>query len=162
MIYPHVFFLDLRDQPLPFFDGRLPHNHDDLSLKFVWSCIDRAGALLLSVPAYWSSVSGVFKNFVDTLCGPAYDMEGEVVTVFTNKPVGLLIVGADDASARAGVDQAQQIMLSIGACLVGQPVVISNPRSGDVEADILSRELIALGAELARHAHLTTREHSTY
>jgi NAD(P)H-dependent FMN reductase len=155
-VYPEVFLLDLRDHQLPFFDGQMPHEYDDPALQFVWSCVGRTGALLLSVPAYWSGVSGVFKNFVDTLCGPIYDYDREdiVTTIFANKPVGLLIVGADETSAHVGADQAQQIMLSTGAQLVGQPVVVTNPRSGGIEAGMLSRELIALAAELVRHAHL--------
>ena len=154
-VYPRVSLLDLRDYPPPFFDGRMPHEYESPALEFVWSCVSRAGALLLSVPAYWSGVSGVFKNFVDTLCGPIYDMEDTVATVFMNKPVGLLIVGADDASARAGADQARQILRSTGARLIGEPVVISNPRSGSAEVSILPPEMIVLGAELARQAHLT-------
>lgn len=153
--YSDCLLLDLRDQTLPFFDGRMPHEQDAPALKFAWSCINRAGALLLSVPAYWSGVSGVFKNFVDVLCGPVYDMDSDAVTVFAGKPVGLLIVGADDASAQAGSDQARQILLSTGARLVGTPVVISNPRSSTVEdLELASHELIALGAELAKEAYL--------
>lgn len=157
-VYPDVFLLDLRNHPLPFFDGRLPDEHEDSALRFVWSCVDRAGALLIAVPAYWCGISGVFKNFVDVLCGPIYDLEETAQTVFMSKPVGLLIVGADDASAQAGLAQAQQIMGCTGAQLIGQPVVVSNPRASGIDERMLSRELIALGAELARHAYLATQQ----
>lgn len=153
-VYPNVSLLDLRDHPLPFFDGRMPHECDNPTLEFVLSCVGRAGALLLSVPAYWSGVSGVFKNFVDVLCGPIYDMPEAATTVFENKPVSLVIVGADEESANAGRDQAQHIMSSTGARLVGQPIVVANPRSGGVDAEALGRDLVVLGAELARHAYL--------
>ncbi len=153
-VYPSVSLLDLRDHPPPLFDGRMPHEYGDPALEFTWSCVNRAGALLLAIPAYWSGVSGVFKNFVDVLCGPAYDLEEEAATVLTEKPVGLLIVGADEASASAGAEQAHSVMLSTGAKLVGQPVVVANLRSMPTEADGLARELIGLGAALARHAYL--------
>jgi NAD(P)H-dependent FMN reductase len=150
-IYPDTYLLDLRDHPLPSFDGRMPHEYGSAELEFVHSCIERSGALLLSIPAYWSGVSGVFKNFVDTLCGPAYDLE-ERQTVFTNKPVGLLIVGADLASTEAGVAQAQQILSSTGAVIVAEPVAINNPRAGKLNAQSVSNQLALLGAQLAQHA----------
>jgi len=156
--YPNVSLLDLHDHPVPFFDGRLPQEHDDASLKFVLACVERAGALLLSVPAYWSGVSGVFKNFVDVLCGPAYDMEGRIETAFSEKPIGLLIVGAEGVSARAGAEQAWQIMQSVGASLVGEPVVVSNPRSGSVDLEATHDELVTLGAELVRRAHFAGKQ----
>ncbi len=152
VVYPDTYLLDLRDHTLPFFDGRMPHEYQCADLEFVRSCIDQAGALLLSIPAYWSGVSGVFKNFVDTLCGPAYDLDGLAQTVFTNKPVGLLIVGADLASTEAGVAHARQIMSSTGAVIAADPVAIANPRAGRLDAESLSRELVLLGAQLAQHA----------
>lgn len=160
-VYPDVALLDLRDHPPPFFDGRLPHESEDATLEFLWSGVDRAGALLLSVPAYWSGVSGVFKNFVDVLCGPAYDLEGEGGTVFTGKPVGAIVVGADDASARIGGIQVQVILRSTGATLVGEPVVVANPRSRAIEATSLAHELVALGGELAQHAYRAGRREAT-
>jgi NAD(P)H-dependent FMN reductase len=156
-VSPNVFLLDLRDYPIPLFDGRMPDEVDAPSVKFTKSCIERSATLLLSVPAYWSGVSGVFKNFIDTLCGPIYDMEGTPTTVFTNKPVGLFIVGADDISTRAGAEQAKQIMLSVGAKLVREPIAISNPRLGDVDAKALLSELIVITAELAKDAYLSKR-----
>jgi NAD(P)H-dependent FMN reductase len=156
-VYPEVALLDLREYPPPLFDGRGPHENEDPALRFIWSCIHRAGALLLSVPAYWSGVSGVFKNLIDTLCGPAYDMAGPIVTVFKDKPVGVLIVGAEEESARAGVDQARRILLATGARLVDPPVVVSNPRSGHLQGGLLAGEMIALAGELAQHAYRAQR-----
>jgi NAD(P)H-dependent FMN reductase len=156
-VYPDTYSLDLRDHPLPFFDGRMPREYQSAELEFVWSCVERAGALLFSIPAYWSGVSGVFKNFVDTLCGPAYDMEGVVETVFTNKPVGLLIVGADLPSTQAGAAHARQIMASTGAVIAAEPIAVANPRTGDLDAESLSRELVLLGAQLAQRAFRAER-----
>lgn len=152
-VYPNVMSLDLRDHPIPLFDGRVPGGYGSPELEFVNSCVQRAGAILLSIPAYWSGVSGVFKNFVDTLCGPAYDMNPGGETVFAKKPVGLLVVGADEASTAAGAASAEQIMSSAGALIVAAPVAVVNPRAGGLDVDSLSRELILLGGQLARHAY---------
>ena len=150
-VYPDIYLLDLRDHPPPFFDGRMPEKYDDASLNFVRECIERAGGLLLSVPAYWSSVSGVFKNFIDVACGPVYDMGDSFTTIFTNKFVGLVVVGADEASAHSGADQACQIMLSTGANLVSNPIVFANPRVLGPKMETLLQEVVATGAVLARH-----------
>ena len=150
-IYPNTYLLDLRDYKLPFFDGRMPHEYQSTDLDIVRSCVDQAGALLLSVAAYWNGVSGVFKNFVELLCGPAYDLDGDLQTVFTNKPVGLVIVGADLASTEAGAVQARQIMSSTGAVIVAEPLAIANPRAGNLDVQLLSSELVVLGAQLAQH-----------
>lgn len=157
MIYPTVSLLDLRDYPLPLFDGRLPQEYNEPSVQIVWSCVNQASAILLSIPAYWSGVSGVFKNFIDTLCGPSYEMKERDITVFNNKYVGLLIIGADHLSAQAGAIQAQEIMNSTGAKLVGSPVVVSNPRSSNTKHSTFSQELIIVGAELARFAYLASQ-----
>lgn len=153
-VYKDVWLLDLRNHPLPLFDGRLPDDVEEPALGIVLSCVRRAGGLLLAVPAYWSGVSGVFKNFVDVLCGPAYDLEEPGRTVFTDKPVGLLVVGADDGSALRGAQNAEEIMLSTGAKIVGRPVVLGSPRSvsHDIDPARLSADLIALTAELARES----------
>jgi NAD(P)H-dependent FMN reductase len=148
--YPRVAFLDLRDHPPPFFDGRMPEKYDNPSLNLIFACIKNADALLLSIPAYWAGVSGVFKNFVDTLCGPVYDMQPPIQTVFSNKPVGLLLVGADEVSAHCGAEQAQRIMTMVGAELVGAPVIIGNPRLAKAADATLSTQLLSLGVELLR------------
>lgn len=151
-VYPEVYSLDLRDHAIPFFDGRMPDEYQNNGVSLVSGCVARAGALLISVPAYWCGVVGVFKNFVDILCGPAYDLEEGAGTVFTSKPVGLVIVGADEQSAAFGAEQAERIMKSTGAVLISPSVVVANPRSRPVDEASLSRDLVILGAELIRSA----------
>ncbi len=93
--YPVVRLLDLRDHPLPHFDGRPPGARADPQIDAAHAAVVEASGIVLSIPAYWSGVSGVFKNFVDCLGGPAYDVGGEP-TVFAGKPTGALVVGADE------------------------------------------------------------------
>ena len=151
-VYPAVSLLDLRDHPLPFFDGRAGSEYGDRTLTMVSSCVDRTASLLVAVPAYWCGVSGVFKNFVDTLCGAAYNLAPPYRTVFTGKFVGLLVVGADERSAASGARHAVEIMESTGAQLAGDPVIVSNPRGRGVNAALLSRELLPVAGVLAGHA----------
>lgn len=154
-VYPNLQVLDLREVGLPMFDGRLPADHSDPTVGRVFAQVSSAAAVLFSVPCYWSGVSGVFKNFVDILCGPAYDLD-TVETVFTNKPVSLIVVGADAVSTVEGSESACRIMRSTGARLVGEPLLVSNPRQADAQPD-LARRLVEIGAVLAREALVSGR-----
>lgn len=146
--------LDLRTVPPPHFDGQLPESHDDENLRFIFECVKRSGGLLLAAPAYWSGVSGVFKNLVDTLCGPAYDLPQPRMTVLTGKPIALLVVGADDESAAAAVQDAPRILVSTGALLVAPPLTIANPRAGLRHEDVW-RDLVLLCGAIGRAVHGT-------
>lgn len=149
-VYPSVCSLDLRDNNFPSFDGRFASEVANNSIHLTIKAINRSGGLLLSVPAYWGGVSGVFKNFVDVLCGPVYDMDDNqpIQTPFSNKPIALLVVGADSESTNVGTEQAKTILISTGAVLVGS-VSFSNPRLGVTQKKV--SELIALVAELAKY-----------
>lgn len=154
--YPEVGMLDLREHPLPLFDGRMPEQRPEPAVRHVHGCVSRAGALLLSVPAYWTAVSGVFKNFVDVLCGPAYDLTEGATTVFAGKPIGVIVLGADGPSTRAGAAQAIEIIEAVGARLVGAPVAIANPREGGVDTARFA-DVLQVAAELTREAFLAAR-----
>lgn len=158
--YPHTFLLDLRDRPPPLFDGRMPEDRPEPEVRFSLECVRRAGALLLSVPAYWSDVSGVFKNFVDVLCGPAYDLPDPKDTPFSGKLVGAIVIGADEPSTIAGVEQTRAILESVGARFVAEPIAIANPRLGVAREKELWDEVITLAVSLARETVLRARSTS--
>ena len=148
-VFPHTLMLDLREHELPFFDGRMASERPEPSVHFALECVHRAGSLLFSIPAYWCGVSGVFKNFVDVLFGPSYEMEGST-TVFTGKPIGAIVVGADEPSARFGSDQAAEILASTGARLVDAPIAIANPRLARPDEKQLWDRIAGLCATIAR------------
>lgn len=149
---PDVTMLDLREHRFPLFDGRLPDEYDLPSVRLVSDAVVRAGSLMLSVPAYWGDVSGVFKNMVDVLCGPAYDLEEGAATIFEGKPVGLLVVGADEVSAHRGAEAATVILGLAGAEIAVPPVVVANPRDAAFDARAAVADLVAAAAHLAMAA----------
>ena len=149
-VHPDVRLLDLREHPFPLFDGRMPSALEHPEVDLALACLARAGGILLAVPAYWSGVSGVFKNFVDVCCGPAYDMEGPARTVFVGKPTGLLVVGADEASAREGAADAERILTSVGARLVAPALRLANPRALEGDSRSLAGDLLAVAAAVVR------------
>lgn len=149
-VYPRVALMDLSQYEMPMFDGRLPASRGDAAISYAAACVKRSGALLLSVPAYWGGVSGGFKNFVDCVCGPAYDLTPPLTTAFSGKQVGLVIVGADDESTSAGAEQASSILASTGARIIYPLVTLSNPRSRDDRAEAPVASVVSLAALLLR------------
>jgi NAD(P)H-dependent FMN reductase len=147
--YPDVVFLDLRDHRVPLFEGLTAKDVECHGLQFWRSSIVHAGALLLGVPAYWGGVSGVFKNFIDVLCGSKYDVP-EVPTVFAGKRIGLIVVGDDARSARLGGEQATHVIDSVGGRVHGNPVLVANPRQSPTSLNAAMEALVALSADLAR------------
>jgi NAD(P)H-dependent FMN reductase len=96
--YPGIAMLDLRTHPLPHFQGLKPEEVDDSNTAAAAAAIARSAALLIAVPGYWSGVSASFKNFIELMCGPAYDYTPPVRTLFSGKPVGLVVVGAGQST----------------------------------------------------------------
>lgn len=130
-IYPHIEMLDLYDRDLPFFDGKDPTRN--AAVCSILDEVESSAGLLMAVPCYWHSVSGVFKNFIDVLSGAAYDLDFPR-TVFDGKPVALIIVGADSESAEFGRLDAERVLKAVGAVVIGEPIVVANPRRATIPA----------------------------
>ena len=126
-VYPNVAALDLNEVDIPLFTGQNPRALESPGVQRSLSAVDESAGLLISVPCYWGSVSGVFKNLVDVLCGAAYDLP-DSHTVFSGKRVGLIVVGADEQSAAHGHLDARRILGSVGASVIEDALVIANPR----------------------------------
>lgn len=92
-----VTLIDLRDYPLPLFDGDLedseglPENAKKLKVLF-----NSHDALLISAPEYNSSITGVLKNTLDWVSReatddepPLRDFKGKVATLLSASPGAL-------------------------------------------------------------------------
>lgn len=119
--------LDLRDVPIPLFDGRSIDQRPEKSCSVVMEALESSTVLCCTVPAYWSGYSGVFKNFVDVVGGAHYDDENPV-TLLSGKRLGLIVVGADQVSADMAAGQAETTLAHIGAELIAKPISLTNPR----------------------------------
>lgn len=147
-VYPSIDRLNLSQHAVPMFAGLDPTA--SAAVAPLLQRVQSSGGVLLGVPCYWRSVSGVFKNFVDVLSGPAYDRESPT-TVFSGKPVALIVVGADAESARDGRADAERVLAAVGAELVGETVVVTEPRTVEIPASVPG-EVTRLAALLARAA----------
>lgn len=153
----NVALYDLREHRFPFFNGRAPEDYGSSAVALATECVMHARALFLSIPVYWSGVSGVFKNFIDVLSGPDYSSTTLPRRVWQGKPVGLLVVGSGEDSSAEGARQACAIMTNVGARLIDEPIIVSVSHStGEVDPLEFGRA-IAIAAELSKHCLRRTR-----
>lgn len=128
-------FLDLREYTLPFWDGRPFDEYDSADLERLFSQMNESSGFILSVPAYWNSISGCVKNVFDLIGSDPFE----------GKLVGLLIVGMDEPSAWHGARQMKQIVASLGGWSPPEAMVVGNPRQIEDHAE-LRRNLRRFGA----------------
>jgi NAD(P)H-dependent FMN reductase len=132
--------IDLRDLDLPHFDGRGPDDYDSPDLQGARKTIADTDVLIVSAPAYWSSVSGPLVNFLNLLGGANYDRDPDFPLPLDGLTAVLLTIGADDPSAYLGAQQLRGILTSMGAWVAPREVTIGNPRRiarfGDVVAEL--------------------------
>lgn len=144
-----VTVLDLSTHPLPHYAGHRPNAHPDNSVREVANLVAKADALVLGIPCYWGMPAGPLINFIDLVCGPAYDLD-RPDTPFTGTGVGVVLVGADESSAEQAVAPVITMVESLGASLIGAPLLVANPRAG-VRPD-LDQDLSRLFLTVAQHA----------
>ncbi len=143
--------LDLRERPLPLFDGVAPEA-DATGMAQAWlEEVDRASALLFGVPVYWSCPAPGFVNLIDVLCGPVYDLH-HASTPFAGKPAGYFAVCSDVRSARAAASVIDPILDHVGCVRPFSPVIVENPRDPNTDWEAINAELVALGGGLLKRA----------
>jgi NAD(P)H-dependent FMN reductase len=130
--------VDLREVNIPLFDGRDTEEYDSYDLTRFKEKVKSSKYIIISAPAYWGGVSGVVKNMLDLLGGVAYDKNNKN-TPFTEKVVGLLVVGADNNSAFNASSQLRTILSSMGAVVLNQQVIIGDPRKISDASELLQQ-----------------------
>lgn len=124
-VFPAIERLDLRETPLPGFQGLPPSVHPDPAVLHCHCRIRAAAGLIVAVPAYWGGIGGAFKSFVETVSGPAYDPRSDCP--FRGRPTVALIVGADRHAARAAAAQWPELLAALDAPAPEAPVVLDDP-----------------------------------
>lgn len=115
--------LDLRDFPLPLYDGDLedsdgaPENATNL-----YELLKSHDAILLSSPEYNSSISGVLKNAIDWVSRPR---DGErPLAAFSGKIAGLLSASPGQLGGLRGLVHVRAIFGNIGVLVIPEQVAI--------------------------------------
>nr|WP_221221199.1 MULTISPECIES: NAD(P)H-dependent oxidoreductase [unclassified Mycolicibacterium] len=141
--------LDLSSLQLPIYAGHPPKENPNAAVGVALSQVSLADAVVFGIPCYWGLPAGPFINFIDLMCGPAYDLPTER-TAFSGLPVGVLLVGADPESAILARKPVEKMLSMIGADLVDEPLLVANPRHNPNAAII--RDVSRLFVETAKLA----------
>jgi NAD(P)H-dependent FMN reductase len=126
----------------------MPHDNANPNLQIALKATSSAGGLLITVPAYWSCVSASFKNLIEVLCGPAFDLDDPSRTLFAGKFVGLVIVGADNSSTEMATLQAERILRAVGARIVEPSVQLTDPRRQPAQVEVALADSLGLAMNI--------------
>lgn len=119
-----VTIIDLRDYPLPLYDGDLeqaegiPENGRTLKQLF----IDHQG-LLIAAPEYNSSITGVLKNTIDWVSRPAANEPSLVA--FTGKYAVLMSASPGALGGLRGLVHVRAILGNINVLVLPQQIAVA-------------------------------------
>ncbi len=119
-----VTYLDLRDFPMPLYDGDLEEKEGlpENAIKFKTLLLAHQG-LLISSPEYNSSISGVLKNSIDWASRSA---PGEApLACFTNKVAALLSASPGALGGLRGLVHVRSILGNIKVLVLPDQIAIS-------------------------------------
>ena len=129
-------FIDLRDFPLPFYDGDLeakgPYPEKALELKNILKSHD---AFLIASPEYNSSISAVLKNTIDWLS--RYDNKGDL-SAFSGKVVAVVSASPGQLGGLRGLNHIRSILTNIGCFVIPNQLAINQAHMAFDEKGLLS------------------------
>jgi NAD(P)H-dependent FMN reductase len=149
-----VTLIDLRDFPLPLYDGDLeetagiPENGKKLKTLF-----KAHQGFLISSPEYNSSISGVLKNTIDWVSRP---MEGETsLECFKGKVAALMSASPGALGGLRGLVHVRSILENIGVLVIPDQVAVSKaPEAFHPDGRLLQEKqqaaVKALGSSLTK------------
>jgi len=156
-----VTLIDLRDHPLPLYDGDLeaaeglPENATRLKRLF-----KEHDGLLISAPEYNGSLSGVLKNTIDWVSRPA-EGEGRLAG-FAGKVAGLLSASPGALGGLRGLNHLRQILSGIGVLVLPEQQAVARAgeafdEQGRLKDATLAGTVTAIGARLSEVAEKLAR-----
>jgi NAD(P)H-dependent FMN reductase len=144
--------IDLRDYSLPLYDGDLEKKEGipKMGKKLKELFLENHG-LLLALPEYNSSMSGVFKNAIDWVSRPE---KGEAnLHCFIGKVAGLLSASPGSFGGMRGLVHARSMLENINVIVMPEQVCIPNATSafdeyGNLKNEIQKKSIEKLGVNL--------------
>ena len=124
---------DLRDHPMPLYDGDLEAKAGLPATVLAWKALMKAHpAFLIACPEYNSSITPLLKNAIDWASRPS---PGEPSLVTTQgKVVGLLSASPGALGGLRGLVTVRSILSSIGALVLPEQVAVGKAHEAFDEA----------------------------
>ncbi len=149
-----VTLIDLRDFPLPLYDGDLeaneglPENAQRLKTLF----LDHQG-LLISSPEYNGGMSAVLKNTIDWVSRSAPGEGG--LAAYKDKVAGLMGTSPGRLGGLRGLVHVRQILSNVGVLVLPQQQAVGGAgqafnEAGELADSELQATVSSIGARLAR------------
>jgi chromate reductase len=113
-----VTLIDLRDYPMPHYDGDLETEglpESAVRLKELFKSHD---GLLISAPEYNGGISGMLKNTIDWVSRKGDDPQSQ--TVFAGKIAGIMSTSPGALGGLRGLGQLRHVLTSLGVLVVPQ------------------------------------------
>jgi len=149
-----VTLIDLRDFPMPLYDGDLeaneglPENAQKLKALF----LDHQG-LLISSPEYNGGMSAVLKNTIDWVSRPAPGEGG--LAAYKDKVAGLMGTSPGKLGGLRGLNHVRQILTNVGVLVLPQQQAVGGAsqafnEEGELVDSDLQAAVTGIGARLAK------------
>jgi chromate reductase, NAD(P)H dehydrogenase (quinone) len=149
-----VTFVDLRDLPMPLYDGDLEESYGlpENARKFKDLMLAHQG-LFIASPEYNSSISGVLKNAIDWASRPAPGEE--TLACFTGKVCSLMSASPGALGGLRGLVTVRMILGNIGVIVLPDQVAVSKAGNafapdGSLQDNKQQDAILALGANVSR------------
>lgn len=145
--------LDLRDYPLPLYDGDLEAEQGvpapALELR---GLLKSSSGLLLACPEYNSSISGVLKNTIDWVSRPVEGEDG--LAGLRGKVVGLVSASPGALGGLRGLVHVRAILGNLGCLVVPEQVAVGGAgkafnESGELRDQDLATRIEAVAEAVA-------------
>lgn len=154
-------WLDLRDYPMPIYDGDLEAAHGLPERAKAFKEVVRAhDALVIASPEYNGSFSALVKNSIDWASRPEHG--GKAAEVFRGKTAVLLSASPGPGAGKRGLRHLREMLQMIGVEVMTQEVAIPKAADGFTAAGALARpeESARLGSLLAALAQSVIEDRS--
>lgn len=144
----HVTKIDLRDHPLPLYDGDLEIEQGfPKNAQYIQDLMLKSSIILIASPEYNSSLSGVLKNTIDWVSrnGEAEGFLGG----FKGKTFVIMSASPSKRGGERGLVHLKSILENVGGRVVPQQVIVPNAyeafnEKGDLKDPLLQQQLEAL------------------
>ncbi|MEQ1881881.1 MAG: NAD(P)H-dependent oxidoreductase [Burkholderiales bacterium] len=151
-----VTLIDLRDLPMPLYDGDIEREHGlPAHARVFKKLLVDCDAMLISSPEYNSATSAVLKNAIDWA---SRTEENEApLLAFKGKIVGLMSASPGNLGGMRGLAALRSILSNIGAIVLPTQVAISRAREAfDTQGNLADprqcEQITNLGIEVASFA----------